>query len=128
MASKRKAAPNPQRRPAPDAEAGKALAAVWKRFRDKGDVEARNALVEHYFDMVRANSENVATIIIEAVEQNDLQQTGVVGFFEALNAYDPARHGTFEEFGSAWIRRSMADELCALIGVEDARGPRSEEE
>lgn len=119
---------NPKKQP--EEQAGPAptnLRELWQRYRKKGDVESRNALTEHYFDMVRANAENIATIIVEAVEENDLYQAGVVSFFEAMNKYDPAQHGTFEEFGSNAIRRGIAEELRALIGVDETAATQEEE-
>lgn len=99
-------------------EDGRDLAALWAQFRRNGDTESRNALTEFYFDMVRANADNIAEILLEAVEQNDLSQAGAVAFFEALNEYDPEEHGTFEDFGSMTIRRAIMDELRGLVGVD----------
>lgn len=97
---------------------GQDLAGLWDRFRTGGDTEARNALTEFYFDIVRANSENIAEILLEAVEQNDLSQAGAVAFFEAMNEFDPEEHGSFEEFGSMAIRRAIVEELRGLIGID----------
>ncbi|MBX3474818.1 MAG: hypothetical protein KF754_10575 [Planctomycetes bacterium] len=97
---------------------GAEVAELWQRFRASGDVQARNALTEFFFDIVRANAENIAEILLESIEQNDLSQTGAVAFFEAMNEYDPAEHGSFEEFGSMAIRRAIMDEIRGLIGVD----------
>jgi DNA-directed RNA polymerase specialized sigma subunit len=97
---------------------GRDLGELWQQFRRSGDTDSRNALTEFYFDMVRANSENIAEILLEAIEQNDLSQSGAVAFFEALNEYDPEEHGSFEDFGSMAIRRAIMEELRGLIGVD----------
>lgn len=97
---------------------GDELRKLWDKFRSSGDVESRNVLTEFYFDMVRANAENIAKILIEAIEEGDLSQAGAVAFFEALNDYDPEQHNTFEEFGSIAIRRAIVDEIRGLVGTE----------
>lgn len=106
-------------------DSGQELAELWREFRDSGSPDARNALTEFYFDMVRANSENIAEILLEAIEQNDLYQSGAVAFFEAMNEFDPKEHGTFEDYGSMAIRRAIVEELRGLIGIDWAP-PREE--
>jgi DNA-directed RNA polymerase specialized sigma subunit len=97
---------------------GKELKEIWGRYRDTGSAEARNELTDFYFDMVRANSDNISRILAEAIEENDLYQAGVVAFFEALNDYDPAGGATFEDFGSLAIRRAIVEEIRMLVGTE----------
>ncbi|MBE7492425.1 MAG: hypothetical protein HS108_11790 [Planctomycetes bacterium] len=108
----------PRQAGATHTHAGVEVAGLWRRFRDTGDTQARNALTEFYFDIVRANAENIADILLESIEQNDLSQTGAVAFFEAMNEYDPAEHGSFEEFGSMAIRRAIMEEIRGLIGID----------
>ncbi len=98
---------------------GRNVGELWKKFRATGDLEARNALTEFYFDLVRANAENIAEILARAIEEQDLYQAGVVGFFEALNEYDPRGGMTFEEFGSVAVRRSILGEIRGLIDSDD---------
>lgn len=97
---------------------GQDLRKLWEKYRAKGDVESRNALTEFYFDMVRANADNIAKILLESIEEGDLAQAGALAFFEALNEFDPAEDGSFEEFGSIAIRRAIVDEIRALVGTE----------
>lgn len=98
---------------------GKELRALWDKYRAEGDVESRNELTEFYYDMVRANTENIAKILIEAIEEGDLGQAGAVAFFEALNEFDPGVHSSFEEFGSLAIRKAIVDEIRGLVGSEE---------
>lgn len=109
----------PTVRGATKTDKGESIRKLWDRFRDNGDMEARNELTEFYFDMVRANAENIAEILVKAIDEGDLSQAGAVAFFEALNDFDPAEHGSFEEFGSIAIRRTIVDEIRALVGTED---------
>jgi DNA-directed RNA polymerase specialized sigma subunit len=101
---------------------GKDLRKLWDKYRAEGDVDSRNALTEFYFDMVRANADNIAKILIEAIEEGDLSQAGALAFFEALNEFDPAEESSFEEFGSLAIRRAIVDEIRALVGSEETPG------
>ncbi|MCA8912840.1 MAG: hypothetical protein KDB82_14140 [Planctomycetes bacterium] len=109
----------PTVRGATHTDSGAELRKLWNKYRETGDVEARNALTEFYFDMVRANVDNIAKILVEAIEEGDFSQAGAVAFFEALNDYDPQVHNTFEEFGSVAIRRAVVDEIRALVGSEE---------
>lgn len=109
---------SPTLRGAQETDSGRKLAEMWRQYRDTGDAEARNELTEFYFDMVRANAENVAQILVEAIEENDLYQSGAVAFFEAMNDFDPDADEPFEEFGSIAIRRAMVDTIRALVGTE----------
>jgi DNA-directed RNA polymerase specialized sigma subunit len=104
-------------------EDGRNLREIWEKYRETGDVESRNALTEFYFDMVRANSENIAEILMEAIQENDLDQAGAVAFFEAMNDFDPAKHTSFEEFGSIAIRKAIVNEIRALVGTEEDAQP-----
>ena len=69
--------------------------------------------------MVRANAENGAKMVIEAIEEGDLGQAGAVAFFEAMNEFDPSVHSSFEEFGSLAIRKAIVDEIRGLVGSEE---------
>ena len=111
---------HPTVRGATETEKGTSIAKLWDKYRERGDTDARNELTEFYFDMVRANAENIAEILVEAIEEGDLSQAGAVAFFEALNEFNPAEHNSFEEFGSLAIRRAIVDEIRALVGTEEA--------
>jgi len=108
----------PTQRGATHTAGGKELRGIWDKFRAKHDVESRNELTEFYFDMVRANADNIAKILVEAIEEGDFSQAGAVAFFEALNAFDPAAGNSFEEFGSLAIRKAIVEEIRTLVGTE----------
>lgn len=96
---------------------GEEIALLWDKLK-QGDAEAKNKLTEVYYDIIRANSENIAKILMEAIEEQDIFQAGVVAFFESLNEYDPVQHGPFEQFSSVKIRHSILEEIKGLIGEE----------
>jgi DNA-directed RNA polymerase specialized sigma subunit len=108
----------PTQRGATHTEDGRELRVIWDKFRKAGDTEARNELTEFYYDMVRANADNISKILLEAIEEGDFSQAGAVAFFEAMNEFDPVKHNSFEEFGSLAIRRAIVEEIRALIGTE----------
>ena len=109
----------PTIRGATTTDKGSDITKLWEKFRASGDTEARNELTEFYFDMVRANAENIAEILVKAIDEGDISQAGAVAFFEALNDFDPGEHNSFEEFGSIAIRRAIVDEIRALVGTEE---------
>ncbi|MCF6228039.1 MAG: hypothetical protein L3J82_05130 [Planctomycetes bacterium] len=98
-------------------EDGQEIAVLWDKL-NQGDSEAKNALTEFYYDIVRANSENITRILMEAIEDQDIFQAGVVAFFESLNEYNPKEHGPFEQYSSVRIRHSIMDEIKGLVGEE----------
>lgn len=111
--------PEPAEEPAfaTHTEDGEEIAVLWEKLH-RGEAEAKNILTEFYYDIVRANSENIATLLMEAIEEQDIFQAGVVAFFESLNEYEPAEHGPFEQYASVRIRHSILDEIKGLIGEE----------
>jgi DNA-directed RNA polymerase specialized sigma subunit len=112
----------PTTRGATETAEGKSLRKLWNDFLERGDMGARNELTEFYFDMVRANAENIVEILLKAIDEGDLNQAGALAFFEAMNAFDPAKELSFEEFGSLAIRRAIVDEIRGLVGTEEAAG------
>lgn len=100
-------------------EDGVELRKLWDKYHETGDVESRNLLTEFYFDMVRANAENIAQLLVEAIEEGDFSQAGAVAFFEAMNDFKPDRDNSFEEFGSLAIRRAIVEEIRAIVGSEE---------
>lgn len=95
---------------------GQSLEDLWSKFRERNDVEARNSLTEFFFDIVRANNENIAEILTQAIEDNDFYQAGVVGFLEALNNFDPGQGVSFEAYGSLAVRKAILREIQDLVG------------
>ena len=109
----------PTVRGATHTESGVELRKLWDKYRESGDTDSRNQLTEFYFDMVRANAENIAQLLVEAIEEGDFSQAGAVAFFEAMNDFNPAKDNSFEEFGSLAIRRAIVDEIRAIVGSEE---------
>ncbi len=101
---------------------GRNLEELWQKFRERHDVESRNVLTEFYFDIVRANNDNIAEVLTQAIEDNDFYQAGVVGFLEALNNFDPEKGVSFEEFSSLAVRRAILKEIQGLVGDFDLGG------
>ncbi|MBP9890716.1 MAG: hypothetical protein KBG84_02325 [Planctomycetes bacterium] len=98
---------------------GQNLEELWRRFRERHDVESRNVLTEFFFDIVRANNDNIAEILTQAIEENDFYQAGVVGFLEAVNNYDPDQGVSFEEYSSLAVRRAILKEIHDLVGGDE---------
>ncbi|MCC6573185.1 MAG: hypothetical protein IT462_05275 [Planctomycetes bacterium] len=109
-----------ERDPVDEALHGRNVKELWTTYKATGDTEARNALAEFYFDLVRANAENISEVLARAIEENDLYQAGVVGFFEAMKDYDPKAGMTFEDFGSLAVRRSIMHEIRGLIDSDES--------
>lgn len=87
---------------------------LWQQVAS-GDATARNVLVEKFFPLVEVNAENVVKSILQAVEESDFHQAGVVGYLEAVDAYRTDMGMSFEEFASLRIRDAIWDELQNFV-------------
>jgi RNA polymerase sigma factor for flagellar operon FliA len=94
-------------RRATDAEA----LAVWKRYRETGDLRERNRLVTMYLGMVKYLVHRKSQELPLRLELDDLMSCGVEGLIHAIERFDPAKGGTIEQL--AWIRveGAIIDEL-----------------
>ena len=90
------------------------LKRLWQDHR-KGSIEARNRLVEEYFGIVEANVRNVIETILQAVEESDFHQAGMVGYLEAFEEFAEDGSTTFEDFSSMKIRQAILAELSSFI-------------
>ena len=97
--------------PATDARAD--VAHWWHRFRDHGDQDARNKLIEHHIPLVRHIAETLRGRLCSsaAVNIDDLVSAGYLGLVNAVDNFDPARGVAFSTYGWIRIRGAMLDEL-----------------
>ena len=69
----------------------------------KGDIEARNRLVEHHQPLVISA---VQRLNIRSMDKfQDLIQEGTLGLFEALERFDPTRGIKFSTYAYLWIQK-----------------------
>jgi RNA polymerase sigma factor for flagellar operon FliA len=90
---------------------------VWERFKETGDDNTRDRLLNNYLPLVKNVAGRMAAGFPKSVELNDLVNTGVIGLIEAFNNFDPERGVKFETFAVPRIRGAILDELRALDWV-----------
>ena len=82
-------------------------AKLWAAFKERGDEEARQRLIESYQPLVfkQAMPYRALPGIMDVIQE------GTVGLIEAVERYDPARGVAFSLFAVHRIRGRMADFL-----------------
>jgi len=90
---------------------------LWKRYHQKGDSPAENALVERYLPLVRSALGRLAITLPEHVDHDDLKSAGLIGLLQALRNFDPGCGTSFETYARLRIRGAMLDELRRMDWV-----------
>ena len=90
---------------------------VWQAYRDTGNVEYRNRLVERYLPLVKYNAERIWARLPDGVELDDLISAGTFGLMDAIDAFDLNRGVKFETYCVPRIRGAMLDELRTMDWV-----------
>ncbi|MGH7740972.1 MAG: sigma-70 family RNA polymerase sigma factor [Candidatus Eiseniibacteriota bacterium] len=85
--------------------------ALWDRYRDQGDQEARAGLLECYIGLVHHAARSLVGRIGRETELDDLVSAGTIGLIEALEGFDRSRGLAFSTYAVPRIRGSMLDEL-----------------
>lgn len=78
-----------------------------------GDVQLRGRLVLRYGTLVTQVAVKLAATLPAHVDRADLVSAGILGLYDALDRYDPAKGRRFEPFAVARIRGAMLDEVRA---------------
>jgi RNA polymerase sigma factor for flagellar operon FliA len=97
----------PHTRRITDAEA----LAIWRRYRETGDVRERNRLVTTYLGLVKYLVHKKRRELPLRLEIDDLMSCGVEGLIHAIERFDPAKGGTIEQFAWTRIQGAILDEL-----------------
>lgn len=90
---------------------------VWQAYRDTGNVEYRNRLIERYLSLVKYNAERIWARLPDGVELDDLISAGTFGLMDAIDAFDMNRGVKFETYCVPRIRGAMLDELRTMDWV-----------
>lgn len=102
-------------------------AALWRAFKEKGDMQARRRIIESYQPLVFKQ----ALPYRGYDDIMDLIQEGTVGLIEAVERYDPERGVAFSLFAVHRIRGRMcnflkkeheSDIACMDASLEDGQG------
>lgn len=83
-------------------------ASLWKLYKQKGSLEARKSLIEHYQLLVFKEATRFS---LPEPRILDLIQEGTVGLMEAADTYDPSGGTAFSLYAVHRIRGRMLDFL-----------------
>ncbi|RMH58462.1 MAG: RNA polymerase sigma factor WhiG [Candidatus Hydrogenedentota bacterium] len=87
---------------------------IWKRYKDTGDIEVRNQLIERYAPLVKYVAGRMAVNMPANVEFDDLVSYGIFGLIDAIEKYKPSLGYKFKTYATTRIRGGIIDELRAL--------------
>lgn len=86
----------------------------WDRYKDAGDLKAREQLILHYAPLVTVVAARVGSGLPASVEQADLVSYGMFGLIDAIEKYETSRGVKFETYAGTRIRGAIIDELRAI--------------
>jgi RNA polymerase sigma factor for flagellar operon FliA len=89
------------------------ISSLWAAYWAGRSEGARNALMEHYYPLVKFAAARLAQKRGRNVEVDDLVQYGVFGLKDAINSFDAGRGVKFETYCSTRVRGAMLDGLKA---------------
>lgn len=87
--------------------------ALWRRWRDQGDQDARRELLGRYLGLVHHAAREVAPRVRDAVSLDELVSAGSLGLLQAMDGFDIDRGLAFSTFAMRRIRGAILDELRA---------------
>lgn len=87
--------------------------ALWRRWRDAGDQDARRELLGRYLGLVHHAAREVAPRVRDAVSLEELVSAGSLGLLQSMDGFDIDRGLAFSTFAMRRIRGAILDELRA---------------
>lgn len=102
-------------------------AALWTRYKDQDDSEARDELILNYSPLVKYVAGRLASGLPQTVDTADLISYGIFGLIDAIEKFDPERAIKFETYAIARIRGAIIDELRAMDWVPRSVRSRARE-
>ncbi len=100
---------------------------LWRRYKEDGDLAARERLVVAYSPMVKFVAGRLGAGLPSHVEDSDLISYGLMGLIGAIERFEPERGIKFETFAMTRIRGSIIDELRSLDWVPRSVRSRARE-
>lgn len=98
---------------------------LWLRYRQTGDVAARNRLVEQNLSLVHCAARRVHRRAASGTQYDDLLSAGALGLLQAVERFDPAQGWRLSTFAMLRIQGAMLDHLRQETGVPRTRLTRA---
>jgi RNA polymerase sigma factor for flagellar operon FliA len=84
---------------------------LWRRYKEKGDIEARERLILAYAHLAKYVVDRMHLRPSAAMGCEDLVGHAVVGLIDAVQRFDPARDVKFETYALPRIRGAVLDAI-----------------
>jgi len=86
---------------------------LWEEFRETGDVEIRNRLVEKYLYIVKYVSDRLQQKLPRSIPEEDIRSAASYGLIRAVENFDHRRGTRFETYCATRVKGAILDELRA---------------
>ncbi|WP_026585510.1 FliA/WhiG family RNA polymerase sigma factor [Bacillus sp. J33] len=83
----------------------------WANWVDSRDAQAGNFLVKKYMSLVSYHVQRISVSLPKSVSRDDIRSLGMMGLYDALEKFDPARDLKFDTYASFRIRGAILDGL-----------------
>ncbi|MCM3782935.1 FliA/WhiG family RNA polymerase sigma factor [Neobacillus mesonae] len=84
---------------------------LWEKWKEHGDLSARNQLIEKHLHIVQYVASRLAVGLPKNVSKDDLESNGALGLMDALDKFDYRRGLQFETYASWRVRGAILDGL-----------------
>jgi RNA polymerase sigma factor for flagellar operon FliA len=103
------------------------VSALWARYKDEQEMEARDELILNYSPLVKYVAGRLASSLPQTVDTADLISYGIFGLIDAIEKFDLSRAIKFETYAIARIKGAIIDELRAMDWVPRSVRSRARE-
>lgn len=91
--------------------ASESIQETWYRFKHRGDLRARETLIDNYSYLVKITAGRIAGGVPPSLDREDLISAGVIGLIRAVDQFDSTREVKFETYAIALIRGAILELL-----------------
>lgn len=89
-------------------------AQLWTRYKETGDLTAREELILRYAFLVRCVADRLGINGAADLDRDDLISHGIIGLIDAVEKYDHCRGPRFESYASTRIRGAILDAVRGM--------------
>lgn len=90
---------------------------LWVRYKERGDLEARELLIIEYAPLVKYVAGRIAIMLPPNVQKDDLTSYGIFGLMDAIEKFDITRGIKFETYAISRIKGSIWDGIRSMDWV-----------
>ena len=88
--------------------------ALWVRWKEQGDENAREQLIIRHMRVVKYIAGRMAIRVPNTVDMDDLVSWGILGLLDAVEKYDHTQDIKFSTYASIRVRGSIIDQIRSL--------------